>query len=139
MNLNSNKFPKGLVTLDGIFDFDDQERSKGLNLITRRDDYIPVTIVDGKALNLGKVCSGAEQEIFIKLCQEFSDVIAWTYEYLKGFDPSLFQHTIDLNHEAKPDRQNQRPINPKIEPLMRKELSKLIEANIIFPIKHSSW
>ena len=30
-------------------------------------------------------------------------------------------------------------MNPKIEPLMRKELSKLIEANIIFPIKHSSW
>ena len=29
-------------------------------------------------------------------------------------------------------------MNPKIEPLMRKEPSKLIEANIIFPIKHSS-
>lgn len=30
-------------------------------------------------------------------------------------------------------------MNPKIEPLMRKEIYKLIEANIIFPIKHSSW
>ena len=30
-------------------------------------------------------------------------------------------------------------MNPRIEPLMRKELTKLIEANIIFPIKHSSW
>lgn len=30
-------------------------------------------------------------------------------------------------------------MNPKIESLMRKELSKLIESNIIFPIKHSSW
>ena len=30
-------------------------------------------------------------------------------------------------------------MNPKIERLMRKELSKLIEANIIFPIKQSSW
>ena len=30
-------------------------------------------------------------------------------------------------------------MNPKIEPLMRKELSKLVKANIIFPIKHSSW
>lgn len=30
-------------------------------------------------------------------------------------------------------------MNPKIEPLMRKELSKLIENNIIFSIKHSSW
>ena len=30
-------------------------------------------------------------------------------------------------------------MNPSIEPLMRKELTKLIKANIIFPIKHSSW
>lgn len=31
------------------------------------------------------------------------------------------------------------PINPKIKPLMRKELSKPIESNIIFPSKNSSW
>ena len=30
-------------------------------------------------------------------------------------------------------------MNPNIEPLMRNELSKLIDANIIFPIKNSSW
>ena len=30
-------------------------------------------------------------------------------------------------------------MNPKIDPLMRKELTKLLEAHIIFPIKHSSW
>ena len=51
----------------------------------------------------------------------------------------MFQHTIDLNHDAKLVRQKQRLVNPKIKPLMRKELSKLIEANIIFPIKNSSW
>ena len=58
---------------------------------------------------------------------------------MKGFDPSLFQHTIDLVENVKPVTQKQRPVNPKIEPLMRKELSKLTKANIIFPIKHSSW
>ena len=56
---------------------------------------------------------------------------------MQGFDPSLFQHTIDLV-DVKPIRQKERLVNPKIEPLMRKELSKFIEANIIFPIKHSS-
>ena len=42
-------------------------------------------------------------------------------------------------YNVKPIRQKQMPVNPKIEPLMRNELSKLIEAYIIFPIKHSSW
>lgn len=36
-------------------------------------------------------------------------------------------------------RQKQRPLNPKLEHLMKTELNKLIEGNIIFPIKHTSW
>ena len=104
-----------------------------------KDDYTPITTIDGKTLNLGKICNEAEQEVFIRLCQQFNDVITWTYEDLKGFDPILFQHTIYFNQNAKLVRQKQVPINPKIEPLMRKELLRLIEANIIFPIKHSSW
>ena len=33
-------------------------------------------------------------------------------------------------------RKKKRPVNPRIELLVRKELFKLIEDNIIFPIKH---
>ncbi len=109
-----------------------------MNVAASKDDHIPIMVADGKTLNMGKVCTEVEQEDFIHLCQEFSDVFAWTYDDLKGFDPSLFQHTIDLKEDAKLVRQKKRLVNPKIEPLMRKELSKLIEANIIFPIKHSS-
>lgn len=87
---------------------------------------------------MGKVCYEIDQESFIHLCQEFSDVFAWTYDDIKGFDPKKFQHTIDLVENVKLVRQKQRPVNPKIEPLMTKELSKIIEANIIFPIKNSS-
>lgn len=76
VNLNSNKFPKGLVTLEGIFNFDDQARGKGSNLTGKRDDDMLVTIVDRWTLNLGKVYNDAEQEVFINLCQEFSDFIA---------------------------------------------------------------
>lgn len=104
-----------------------------------KDDYILFVIANGKVLNLGKMCSIDEQENFVHLCQEFNDVFAWAYDDLKGFDPSLIQHAIDSNSDAKPIRKKKRPVNPKIEPMMRKELSKLIEANIIFPIKHSSW
>ena len=90
MNLNLNKLPKGLVTLDGNFNFDNQEKGKGSNLTAKRDDYTPITVGNGRNLNLGKVCTNVEQEVFINLCQEFEDVIAWTYGDLKDFDPNLF-------------------------------------------------
>ena len=79
IHLNSNKLTKGLITLESVFNPDDQPRGKGMNLAAEKDDYAPVTIVDGKSLNMGKVCSETEQENFIHLCQEFNDVFAWTY------------------------------------------------------------
>jgi len=77
---------------------------------------------------LGKVCCDDEKQNFIHVSQKYSDVFAWNYEDLKGFDP-----------DAKLACQRQRTVNPKIEPLMRKELTKLIQARIIFPIKYSTW
>ena len=62
---------------------------------------------NGWTLNVGKLCTKVEQENFIRLCQEFSDVFVWKYDELKGFDPSLFQHTIDLKEDAKLVRQKQ--------------------------------
>lgn len=76
-----------------------------MNLAANEDDYTPIMVADGKSLNMGKVCSKIEQENFIHLCQEFNDVFAWTYDELKGFEPRLFQHTIDLINDVKLVRQ----------------------------------
>ena len=75
MNLNSNRFPKGLITLDGIFKFGDKAKRNCLNLTTNEDDHTLVTIANGKTLNLEKLCTNIEKEVFIKLCQEFNNVI----------------------------------------------------------------
>ena len=76
-----------------------------MNIPSKKDDYTLVVVADGKSLNMGKVCSKIEKENFIHLCQEFNDIFSWTYDDLKGFDPSLFQHTIDLVDKVKPVRQ----------------------------------
>ena len=76
MNLSSKKLPKVLVTLESVFNPDDQARGRVMNLAIDEDDHTPVTIVDGKSLNMGKVCSEIERESFIHLCQEFNDVFA---------------------------------------------------------------
>lgn len=96
-------------------------------------------VFKGNLLKLGKVCSNEEKSSFIQLCQDFNDIFAWEYSDLKGFDPQLSQHTIKLEPNPKPVRQKQRPLNPKLEPLMVKDLNKLIESGIVFPIKHTSW
>ncbi|KAH9291089.1 hypothetical protein KI387_044660, partial [Taxus chinensis] len=105
----------------------------------KREDLEPILIGEGRTLQISKVVTEQEKSDFIQLCQEFPDVFAWSYEDLRGLNPKLAQHTIELDPDAKPIRKKQRPVNPHIEPLMKKELKKLIEVNIIFLIMQSSW
>ena len=55
INLYSNKLPKGLITLQSVFNPDDQERGRVMNLATNKDDHTPVMVANGKSLNMGKV------------------------------------------------------------------------------------
>lgn len=105
ISLSSNKFCKSLITLESVFYPDDHGRGRDINLTTDKDDHMPVAIVDGRMLNMGKVCSETKKGSFIHLFQEFNDVFSWTYDDLKGFDPNLFQHTIDLVDNVKLVRQ----------------------------------
>ena len=59
--LSSNKLPKGLITFESVFNPDDQARGRVMNLAADEGDYTSVTVVDGKSLNMGKVCSEFEQ------------------------------------------------------------------------------
>jgi hypothetical protein len=66
-------------------------------------------------------------------------VFAWTYDFLKAYDETLFQHIIPLREEAKPVKQKIRMMNPKLKPLVKIELEKLKKVGIIYPIRHSGW
>ena len=90
-------------------------------------------------INIGLTCSPKEERDLVKLCKEYKDFFAWTYDYLKTFDSSIMQHNIPLNLDAIPYQQNLRKIHPSLEPSIKKELEKLLKARIIFPIRHTQW
>jgi len=75
----------------------------------------------------------------LKLLTKYKDVIAWSYEELKTYDPEIITHNIPLKLDTKPFRQRQCPVNPIIEPLIMEEVKKLLDAKIIFPVRHSTW
>ena len=61
---------------------------------------------------------------------------------LKPIGKMCFKHTIPLTEEAKevkPFWQKLRQINPKLAPIVQKELQKMLAAGIIAPTRHSSW
>ena len=58
---------------------------------------------------------------------------------LKGIDPSVCMHYIHLEEDTKPSREMQRRLNPNMKEVVKKEVLKLLDAGIIYPISDSKW
>nr|GEW54117.1 reverse transcriptase domain-containing protein [Tanacetum cinerariifolium] len=58
---------------------------------------------------------------------------------IKGIDPRFCTHKILTEDDYKPTIQSQRRVNPKIHDVIKKEVIKLLDAGMIYPISDSPW
>jgi len=73
------------------------------------------------------------------LRKNYKNIFASTYADLKTYDTSLIQHKIPLKPEAKPYQQKLRRINLALLPIVEKEIKKILDAQIILPLRYSNW
>src|SRR5882762_3585364 len=73
------------------------------------------------------------------MIKEFADIFSWEYSDLKTYDTNIIQHRIPLEKDTIPFKQNLRPINPLLLPVIEKEVHKLHKAKIIIPLRYSKW
>lgn len=96
MQLKENKIPKGLVSLEHLFDrHDAYKKRKGDKPPEVQDvgGYEMINIGtedDPKYINLGKCCTPVEKERCISLLLEFKYVFSWCYDDLKNFRDEKF-------------------------------------------------
>ena len=79
-----------------------------------------------------------EEERLLKTLKKHR-AIGYTLDDLKGISPTLCQHKINLEADAKLVRDPQRCLNPKMKEVVRKEILKLLKAGIIYLIADSEW
>nr|GEZ64922.1 reverse transcriptase domain-containing protein [Tanacetum cinerariifolium] len=65
--------------------------------------------------------------------------IAWKLTDIRGIDPECCSHKILLEDDFSPKVQSQRRVNPKIHDVIKKEVEKLFDAGLIYPISDSPW
>ena len=92
-----------------------------------------------KIIKLSKKLPEREKREYVELMKRYTDVFAWSYEDLKEYDTSIIQHTIPIKPGERPFKQKLRRINPKLLPIIEKEIKKLFEANIIVMLRFSKW
>lgn len=83
--------------------------------------------------------SKLEEEKLVRVLKEHKTAIGWSISDLKGINPSFCMHKILLEGDFKPVVQPQRRLNPTMKEVVRKEVLKLLEAGMIYPISDSVW
>nr|GFA36100.1 reverse transcriptase domain-containing protein [Tanacetum cinerariifolium] len=80
-----------------------------------------------------------EREALLSVLKSYKWAIAWKISDIKGIDPRFCTHKILMKDDYKPAVQSQRRVNPKIHDVIKKEVIKLLDAGMIYPISDSPW
>nr|GFB35926.1 reverse transcriptase domain-containing protein [Tanacetum cinerariifolium] len=89
--------------------------------------------------NKDKLIYPNEKTDLINVLKNRKKAIAWKLMDIKGIDPEFCSHKILLEEEHSPKVQSQRRVNPKIHDVIKKEVEKLLDAGLIYPISDSPW
>nr|GEZ10558.1 reverse transcriptase domain-containing protein [Tanacetum cinerariifolium] len=99
--------------------------------ILKGDKKLPVII--------SKELGDEEKSALIKVLKSHKRAIAWKLSNIQGIDPEFCTHKILIEEDYKPMVQHQRRVNPKIHDVIKKEVEKLFDAGLIYPIFDSPW
>ncbi|GKE63492.1 reverse transcriptase domain-containing protein, partial [Tanacetum coccineum] len=95
------------------------------------DDKLPIIIA--------KDLKDEEKAALIKLLKSHKQALTWQLSDIKGINSEFCTHKILMEDDFTPAIQHQRRVNPKIHDVIKKEVEKLLDAGLIYPISDSPW
>ncbi|GJT66582.1 reverse transcriptase domain-containing protein [Tanacetum coccineum] len=75
----------------------------------------------------------------ISVLKKHKQAFTWKTTDIPGIFPSFCKHKIQLLDDKKPVVQKQRRLNPNMQEVVKKEIVKLLDTAIIYPIADSPW
>nr|GEU51737.1 reverse transcriptase domain-containing protein [Tanacetum cinerariifolium] len=100
-------------------------------------EYAFLEEIDKLPVIIAKDLKDVEKEALFKVLKSHKWAIAWKITDIKGIDPRFYTHKILMEEDYKPAVQSQRRVNPKIHDVIKKEVIKLLDAEMIYPISDS--
>ncbi|GJZ77906.1 reverse transcriptase domain-containing protein [Tanacetum coccineum] len=88
---------------------------------------------------ISSALSTVEKTRLLEVLRNHKGAIAWSIVDIKGIGSSFCTHKILMEDEFKPSVQPQRRVNLNIKEVVKKEVIKLIDAGLIYPISDSPW
>ncbi|GKA13922.1 reverse transcriptase domain-containing protein [Tanacetum coccineum] len=102
-------------------------------------EYAFLERIDKLPVIISKELKDEEKDALLKILKSHKRAIAWKISDIKGINPSFCTRKILIEDDFKPAVQHQRRVNPKIHKVIKKEVIKLLDAGLIYPISDSPW
>ncbi|GJU86479.1 reverse transcriptase domain-containing protein [Tanacetum coccineum] len=83
--------------------------------------------------------SAQNKSKLVSVLKKHKEAFAWKTTDIPGICPSFCKHKIQLLDDKKPVVQKQRRLNPNMQEVVKKEIMKLLDTGIIYPIADSPW
>ena len=80
-----------------------------------------------------------QENKLLEILKTHLTALGWTIADIKGIIPLICTHWIHLEEVVKPSRQPQRRLNPIMKEVVKKEVLKLLDVGVIYPIADSKW
>ena len=98
-----------------------------------------VFLEEDKPIVISNALTTEEENRLVDILKKHREAIGWHISDLKGISPAYCMHRIMMEEDYNPVRQPQRRLNPTMKEEDRKEVLKLLEAGLIYPISDSAW
>jgi hypothetical protein len=145
---NCIEYPRSFAELSHIFSFEFQQTwhpniTQLYSLSPASSDKEETTelveISPRKPLYINSSLEPEQKTQVIEMLQRQFNAFAWDYADMKGIHPDTCIDHIYTNDQIKPIRQPQQRMNPTLKDIVKEELQKLLQANLIYPISDSQW
>ena len=70
---------------------------------------------------------------------KYRKALGYSLDDIPGISPYLCMHRIHLEDDSKSSVEQQRRLNPNLNYVLKKEIIKLLDAGLIYPISDSNW
>ena len=75
----------------------------------------------------------------LTVLEKHRSTFGYSLQDLKGISPALCTHRIPIAPNSIPSREPQRRLNNVMREVVKKEVLKLLQARIIYPMPYSEW
>ncbi|GJT40831.1 DNA-directed DNA polymerase [Tanacetum coccineum] len=131
MDLKQSEVTEAKSSIEEPLELELKDLPSHLIFFLEENDKLPVIIAKG--------LKNDEKDALLKVLKSHKRAIAWKITDIKGIDPRFCTHKILMEDDYKPTVQSQRRVNPKIHEVIKKEVLKLLDAGMIYPISDSPW